>query len=423
MPERIDELMQQRAALVQEQRRILDGAEGENRNLNAEETTEYERIDGEIDGFAQRIRRLENDREHARSIAESETRQRAVFDARGEEGDPNRGDEQRAYDQAFDRYLRVGQPELTDEERKILRSGFESDETRDLTKGVNAQGGYTVPQGFYSALVVALEQASGVRAAGATRLETASGIDLPVPKVASTGHGAAAWATEGQTITATDETFGQVILKAYKAVKLIKVSLELLEDTGVNLESYIANELGKRIGRLEGDGFATGASGSTTTPEGVVNKGTAMTLATGSTTTITSDQIIDLLYSVARPYRSDPSAGWLMSDGIAKIVRKFKDSTGQYLWQQSMQAGEPDRLLGYPVNVEPSMPATPTANALTVVFGAMSGYFIRDVGGFRIFRLNERYMDAGEVGFLGWHRTDGDLVDAEAVAVMKQSAT
>lgn len=419
MPERIDELMQQRAALVTEQRRILDSAEGENRNLNAEETQEYDRIDGEIDGFGQRISRLQRDRDNARSIAEAELAARGVLDPRGEPGDPNDSDEARAYREAFDRYLRAGTMEMSDEQRSILRAGFEQDETRDLVKGTNAQGGYTVPQGFYARLIVQLEQISGVRLAGATRLETASGIDLPIPLV--TAHGAASWAAEASALTAVDETFGQVILKAYKAVKLIKVSLELLEDSGVDIEAYISAELGKRIGRLEGDGFATGASGSTTTPEGIVNKATAMTLATGSTTTITADQIIDLVYAVARPYRA--GASFLMNDGIVKIVRKLKDSQNRYLWEDSLQANEPPRLFGYPVYIEPSMAAAPVANALTMVYGDVSGYFVRDVGAFRLFRLNERYMDNGEVGFLGWHRTDGDLVDTAAVQVMKQSAT
>jgi HK97 family phage major capsid protein len=419
--ERIDELMQQRAALVTEQRRILDRAEGENRGLTGEETAEYERMDSEFATLETRIERLKDQRERQRSLAEAEAKRGGVFDP-NRDGDPNASEAQRAYSAAFDRYLRHGMQELTDGERALLRKGFatadeDGGEARDLSAGVVANGGYTVPQGFYNKLVNKLELVSNVRVAGATRLETASGNPLPIPKV--TAHAAASWAAELSTLAAADDTFAQTILNAYKAVKLIKVSLELLEDSGVNIEDYIASEIGRAIGRLEGDAFATGASGSTTTPEGVINKATiGVTTAAAGGLVYTSDEFVDMVYSLTRPYRD--GATWLMSDGLMKLARKLKDTTGQYLWQPAYTKGEQESLLGYPVYVEPTY-ANPGSAVLTATFGNHSGYFIRDVGNFRLFRLNERYMDTGEVGFLGWHRTDGDLIDTNAVRSFKSA--
>jgi HK97 family phage major capsid protein len=197
-----------------------------------------------------------------------------------------------------------------------------------------------------------LEMESNVRVAGATRLETASGNPLPIPKV--TAHAAASWAAELSTLAAADDTFAQTILNAYKAVKLIKVSLELLEDSGVNIEDYISSEIGRAIGRLEGDAFATGASGSTTTPEGVINKATiGVTTAAAGGLVYTSDEFIDMVYSLTRPYRDRR----LVADvGRADEARRASSRTRQGSTSGSRRytKGEQESLLGYPVYVEPT---------------------------------------------------------------------
>jgi HK97 family phage major capsid protein len=418
--ERIDELMQQRAALVTEQRRTLDKAEGENRDLTGEEAQEYSRMDGEIDSLESRIERLKDQRERQRSLAEAEAKRGGVFEP-NRTGDPNDGEAARAYSSAFDKYLRRGIVELSEGERSILREGFaknEDGESRDLSAGVGASGGFSVPTTFYGKLVNKLEMESMVRAAGATRIETASGAAIQIPKI--TAHAAAVWAAEAAALATADDTFAQATLNAFKAVKLVKVSLELLEDSGVDLEAYLASELGRAVGRLEGDAFATGASGSATTPEGILNKAAiGVTTAAAGGLTITADEFVDTVYSVTRPYRT--GASWLMSDATVKLVRKLKDSTGRYLWQEAITKDEQATLLGYPVYVEPTI-QSPGSAQLVAAFGNMAGYFIRDVGGFRLFRLNERYMDNGEVGFLGWHRTDGDLIDTNAVKTLKTAA-
>lgn len=418
--ERIDELMQKRAALLTEQRRLLDAAEGENRDLTAEEAQEYSRMDSDFESLKTRIERLSDQRERQRSLAEAEAKRGGIFDPNGDR-DPNAGDATRAYDRAFDKYLRRGLTECSEEERALLRTGYaknEDGEARDLSAGVGANGGFTVPTTFYGKVVNKLELESMVRAAGATRIETAGGAAIQIPKV--TAHAAAVWAAEAAALTAQDDTFAQVTLNAFKAVKLIKVSLELLEDSGVDLEGYISSELGRAIGRLEGDAFATGASGSATTPEGVMNKAAiGVTSAAAGGLVVTADEFIDTVYSVTRPYRT--GASWLMSDATVKLVRKLKDGQGRYLWQEALTKDEQATLLGYPVYVEPTV-QSPGSAQLIAAFGNLSGYFVRDVGGFRIFRLNERYMDNGEVGFLGWHRTDGDLIDTNAVKTLKTAA-
>lgn len=406
--DRYDELLQKRAALVTEQRRLLDKAENEDRNLTSEEKTAYDRMDADFDSLEERIELLKDQRERQRNLALAE---------RGEIRE--RPDtETRAKDEAFLLYLRQGEIAMSPEQRKMVGVAHNEVELRDLSKGTDASGGFTVPEDFFNQLVNKLEEQSGVRRAGARVIRTAGGNDLPIPKV--TAHAAASWVSEAAALSAADDTFAQATLGAFKAVKLVKVSLELLQDTGVDIVGYIANEIGRAVGRLAGDAYATGTSGSTTTPEGVVNKATVgVTAASG--TAITADEVIDLVYSVSEPYRNNGSS-FLMNDSIVKLVRKLKDGNSQYLWQPGMQSGEPDRLLGYPVFREPSMDGAPAINDKVMVFGDMSGYFIRDINAFSVRRLDERYADTMQVGFLGWFRTDGDLIDTNAVKVLQMAA-
>lgn len=411
--ERYDELLQRRAALVSDQRRILDTAEGEDRSLTSEEDGEYRRMDADLDGLETRIARLKDQRERNRSLAQAETAERGL----GRDVAPDSDEEKRAkaYLEAFDGYLRRGLQEMTPDEIRTLRAGYVKDETRAHSVGTDAKGGYTVPQDFYNRLQVVMVEANAMRQTRATKLETAGGNDIPIPKV--TAHGVASWTGEAVAITESDETFAQVTLEAWKATRLVKVSLELLEDSGVDISAYLAGELGRSVGALEGAAFAAGDGSSK--PRGIATAATVGVTA-AAVAAVTADELIDTVYSVTRPYRVNGE--FLVSDALVKGIRKLKDADNQYVWQPGLQGSEPDRLLGYPVITDADV-ADPTAAAVAAVFGDFSAYFIRDVRGFQVFRLNERYMDNGQVGFIGWHRTDGDLVDDSAVRSLKMAAS
>ena len=133
----------------------------------------------------------------------------------------------------------------------------------------------------------------------------------------------------------------------------------------------------------------------------------------------TSDELMDLFYSLKSPYRK--KAVWVLNDSTIKAVCKLKDSTGQYLWQPSLVAGTPDTLLGRPVKTSAYMPVI-AAGAKTIAFGDFSYYWIADRQGRSFKRLNELYAANGQVGFLGSQRVDGKLVLSEAVKVLAQKA-
>jgi HK97 family phage major capsid protein len=180
--------------------------------------------------------------------------------------------------------------------------------------------------------------------------------------------------------------------------------------------------LGNRIGRIQNDHFTTGdGSGK---PKGVVNAS-----ASGVTSVAdppTYDNFVDLVHSVDPAYRSNGK--FMMNDATLKTIKKIKvlqysgDTTGVPLWSPSLVAGQPDMILGYPFVINQSM-ASPGSTAKKVLFGDFSKYLVRDVRDVTLLRLDERFAELGQVAFLAFARSDGDLLDAgtNPVKYMAQS--
>ena len=284
-----------------------------------------------------------------------------------------------------------------------------------LQEGTDAEGGYLVPDEFERTLVEALEEENVFRRI-AHVIKTNSG-DRKIPVVVS--KGSAAWIDEEGSYGESDDTFGQMTLSAYKLGTLIKISEELLNDSAFNLETYITKEFARRIGAKEEESFFTGDG--TGKPTGILatTGGAEVGVTTNSATAITADEVIDLYYSLRVPYRK--KAVWIMNDATVSAIRKLKDGQGQYLWQPSLVAGTPDKILGCEVITSPYMP-TIASGAKTIAFGDFSYYWVGDRQG-RIFkRLNELYAANGQVGFIGNQRLDGKLILPEAIKVLKQKA-
>lgn len=398
----IAELLQERAGLIKAMRTTLDTADAEKRALTAEERQEQERQEariGEIDLDVESRKKL---RELERTL---EGDNGGDLDGRKLNGDG--GDDREArtaeYNSVFDRYLRHGAGELTVEERQVLRTGYA--EQRDQAKGTGAAGGFLVPTSFEKTLFAHLVDAGAMRQTRVTILQTASGEDIQLPK--TTAHGAAALVAENAAVAAADETFGQVTLQAFTYARLIKVPLGLLEDSAIDLEAYLGKELGRSIGALQNTHFVNGDGAAK--PQGIVGVSTlGKTGAAGQVTTVTTDDLMDLFYAVIPPYRR--SGEWAANDSTLKAIRKLKDADNQYIWQPGLVGDEPDRLLGRPFHSDPDVPAM-AASAKSIIFGDFSAYVIRDVRGIAVRRLEERFADNLQVGFIGWMRADGDLVD------------
>ena len=299
-------------------------------------------------------------------------------------------------------------------------------ETRDLVKGTTTAGGFIVPTGFVSELYRHLVESAGIRQTNAKILTTDSGETLQVPK--TDAHGTATLVAEAGAILEGDPTFEQVTLTAYKYGQLLQLSHELVADTSVDLLGYVAEQAGAAVGNLSGQHMITGtgtAGGGGGQPEGVMTNITAgVTLGTGNTLGFTvansHDALLNLVHSIVSGYRRN--AQWLMNDLTVAVVRRLKDADGQYLWQTGMSAGEPDRLLGYPVVTDPTV-AVFAANAKVAAFGDFSRYYtIRDVSSVRFERSDDFAFANDLVSFRTLLRTDGRVVDTGAVKSLVASA-
>jgi HK97 family phage major capsid protein len=277
-------------------------------------------------------------------------------------------------------------------------------EVRDLSTTTTA-GGYTIPTGFRAQLYEHLITNSAIRQTNATILTTASGENLHIPK--TTSAGTAAIVGEGTALAEADPAFGETILGAWKYGQLIQVPTELIQDTAVDLLGYLARDAGRALGNASGGHFVTG--NGTNQPLGVmVAAGTGVTGGTGLVGVPSAANLIDLFYSVSGEYANQ--GYWLMARATEGKIRGLADTTGQFLWQPSLQMGAPSTLLGRPIVTDPNVAATGTNN-VSVAFGDFSPYFIRDVAAVRFERSDDFAFSTDMVSFRSILRTDGDLVD------------
>lgn len=405
----VETLRGRRANVWEQMKAVADKAAEENRQFSAEEQGQWDVMSEELDKLDARIK----------SALDTEQRNKDADDAFNRlhggkgNGDGGKGKEQRGGapaegdDAELRSWMRGESRSRFFDVRPKGRIDWRALQQRALTVGTATAGGDTVPTTFYDRLVQHLIQNSAIMQSGAMVLNTDGGETIQVPK--TTAHSSASIVTEGGTIGESDPTFGQVPLAAFKYGCLIQISRELLDDTGVDLEGYLSMQAGRALGNAFGAHAITGTG--TSQPRGVVTDATVgLTGGTGVAGAFTSDDIIDLFFSVIAPYRKSPAATWMMADSSIAAVRKLKDTTGQYLWQPGLQVGVPDTILGKPVLTEPNVAAV-GLNAKSVIFGDMSQYFVRLAGGVRFERSDDFAFDTDLVTFRALMRADGALVD------------
>lgn len=287
---------------------------------------------------------------------------------------------------------------------KALRSNFKQ-VSNVLQEGVDADGGYLVPEEYDSRLIQKLEDGNIMRTLG--HVITTSGehkINIAATKPA------AAWIEEGGALTFGDATFDQILLDAHKLHVAIKVTEELLYDNAFGLENYIIDEFGKALANAEEDAFLNGSG--TGQPLGLFAETGGGTVAK-TVATLTADDIINLIYSLKRAYRKD--ASFIVNDQTIATIRTFKDNNGAYMWQPSLVQGEPDKLLGYDVHTSQFAPVD------AIAFGDYSYYNIGDRGIRSFKQLTELFAGNGMIGYVAKERVDGKLILPEAVQILKIS--
>lgn len=396
------ELKEQRSQIWERMKAILDGAETENRNLTAEEDQNWAQANADLNALDQRITRQEQmERRPAK-----EARDNAILDG----GDRPRATATPEYAKAFSTFLRAErQGDLDPESRSILRQGFVA--SRAMGTNVPSAGGYLVPEGFVAKIEQALLIYGGMREV-ATVMSTADGGDLPMPTSDDTTNTGEILA-ENAAATEQDVTVGARILKAYMySSKIIRASYQFLQDSGVDVEGWLAARIAERIGRITNTHFTTGTGANQ--PSGIAGDATTgVSAATGQTTTVTWDDLISLEHSIDPAYRA-LGCRYMFHDATLQAVRKLKDGEGRYLWQPGQPAGgsiAPNTINGWPYSINQDV-AQMAASAISIYFGHLQKYIIRDVRGLSVMRLEERYAEYLQVGFLGFSRHDGVLLDA-----------
>ena len=295
----------------------------------------------------------------------------------------------------------------SDEYRAAMLDAFRSNFKRVsnvLQEGVDADGGYLVPDEYDHRLIDTLMEENIMRSLATTI--TTSGehkINIAATKPA------AAWIEEGGALTFGDATFSQILLDAHKLHVAIKVTEELLYDNAFNLESYILGQFGRALANAEEDAFLNGDGQGK--PLGLFAATGGGTIAQTLTAAVKSDDMLDLMYALKRPYRK--SASFVLNDQTLSSLRKLKDNNGAYIWQPSYQAGEPDRILGYAVHTSAYAPAD------AIAFGDYSYYNIGDRGSRSFSELRELFAGNGVIGYVAKERVDGKLVLPEAVQILR----
>ena len=391
----ITEMIQKRAKVWETAKNFVDTHENENGCLSAEDTLAYERMEQEIEDLTQAIDRQQRAEQREAQLS-------------------------KAMNQPL-----TGRPD----QKEKVKTGRASDEYREdfgahlrgrrpvhnvLSEGVQADGGYLVPTEFEHQIVMGLDEANVVRSL-AKVISTNAERKIPVAAT----HSAAQWTAENGAYVESNPTFDQKTIDAFKLTDLVKVSIELLQDSMFDLESYIAGEFARAFGIAEEQAFCVGTGTGQPTGIFTANGGTVGVTA-AAVAAITADELINLIYSLKSPYRRN--AKFLMNDATVSMIRKLKDKNDAYLWQPSLQAGEPDRLLGYALYTSPYVPVA-AAGALTVAFGDFNNYWIADRAGRTVQRLNELYSTNGQVGFVATERVDGKVILPEGIQLLKQKAS
>ena len=374
----------------EEAKTLLDTAAAEKRDLTAEEQSKYENISADLDSRAKVIETIKAD-------AEREVRAAAAM----------KGLEVNAAETATTNKTDA------DAIRSLARGDIRSYdfEKRDVA---TSSTGSPVPTSFYNQ-VIDLARLVGPMLETSTILNTAGGENLQIPSLSTYSVGTVTG--EGSVIAESDPAFNSfVTLGAFKYSFLTQVSRELIEDSGVDILGFLANQVGNAMGYSINNALTVGTG--TVQPNGIVTR--AGSAVAGTSLNPTADNIIDLVYSLDGAARRLPGVGFQMNASSIANVRKLKDSAGYYLFSPSLSSEARDLLLGHPIYENPAM-ATAASAVKPVIFGHLPSYYVRQVGGLKLDRSDDFAFSSDLVTFRATFRVDGNLIQTSHVKYFKSS--
>ncbi len=319
----------------------------------------------------------------------------------------------------YAKWLRGGDKALNDEDFTFIRN--------TMSTTTNSEGGFTVATEVASSVIDALKAYGGMRRV-ADVFSTEQGNPMSYPTSDGTAE-EGELVVENATATDADIVFGTVALPVYKfSSKVVTVPIELLQDSSVDIEAFVRQRLVTRLGRITNRLFTTGTG--TGQPNGVATAATVGVTAANATSQVTAviyDSLVNLQHSVDPSYREGGLCSWMFNDTTLREIRKMKDSQNRPIFVPGYEVGnpggDPDRLLGSPIVINQSV-ASMAASARSILFGDFKGYKIRDAMQLEMFRFTDSaFMKKGQVGFLAWLRSGGNLADVGAVRVFVNAAS
>jgi HK97 family phage major capsid protein len=378
----------------EEAKALLDSAAAENRELSADENTKYENISADLDRRAQMIETLKADADREVRAAEA-----------------MRGFEAQAQP--------VADKSVAKDEAEIIRSLARGDirsyefEKRDITK---SSTGSPVPTSFYNR-IIELARFVGPLLETSTILNTAGGENLQIPSLSAYSATQGTATAEASAYSEADPTFNSfVTLGAYKYGFLIQVTRELVEDAGVDILGFLADQIGNTMGTTANSRLTLGTG--TIEPNGIVTRAGSGVASTA--TSLAADDLISLVYSLDTVARRLPGSGFMMNANTVAAVRRLKDNAGQYLFSPSLSSEERDLLLGHRIYENPAMSNVGSA-VKSVIFGNLSSYFVRQVGGIRVDRSDDFAFNQDLITFRAQVRLDGNLIQTSHVKYLTTS--
>jgi len=402
MSERLKELRAKRGEFIHDMRAITEAGTVEKRDLTDEEVTRHSTIFDEVENLGKQITAEERSIEAGRLIADRQEERQEDRAA------PKSDAELRMA--GFRSYLSFGRID-----------GEGAEEYRAFQAGSDTEGGFLVaPEQFVQQMIQAVDNAVFIRGL-ATKFQVGQASSLGVPTL-DTDAEDTDWTTELLTGNEEDSIrFGKRNLYPHPMAKRVKISNDLIRKAIMPVERIIIDRMSYKVGVTQEKAFLTGNGAAQ--PLGVFTA-SANGISTGrdvftgnSTTAVTFDGLIEAKYALKAAYWG--KAQWLFHRDAVKMITKLKDGDGQYLWRESVRVGEPDTILGMPMNVSEYAPNTFTTGLYVGLLGDFSKYWIADALSLQMQRLTELYAETNQIGFISRVETDGMPVLEEAFARVK----
>lgn len=391
----IQALREQRAAAAKSLKELVEAKDWD----ASRDRPIYDNGMAEIDAIDARIARIE---EVNAKVAE-DARRESVATAADRKGVDGRDEGLRLYA----KWLRGGDAALNAAEWQTVRNA--------MSTTTGSEGGFTVATEVARQVLDALKAFGGVRQV-ASVISTSMGNPMSFPTSDGTAEKGEITA-ENVSATDLDVTFGTIALPVYKySSKVVTVPIELLQDSNVDIEAFVRDRIVTRLGRITNEHFTTGSG--VAQPRGVHTAApVGKTAANGGSevTAVKYDSLVDLQHSVDPAYRQLNRTRWMFNDDTLRSLRKVVDGQSRPIFVPGYETGNPlgapDTILGRPIVINQDMP-TMALSVKSILFGDFTFYTVRDVMAVELLRFTDSaYAKKGQVGFLAWMRTGGNLVD------------